>query len=157
MTAMLWRAVERDLASSQRHFSLAVDLFGDLQYGAASRDHDVRTMGFLHAVQSGYTSFETGMERLLSLRDEPLPAGPEWQKALLRRREAPAPGSRPAPVDEPALPRALRGLLAFRHVAAHVYDGFNRQRAGLAVQDAREFLAGIGPAFARFRAIVDPN
>ena len=67
------------------------------------------------------------------------------------------PGSRPALVDEPALQRAHRGLLAFRHVATHVYDDFDRQRATLAVQDARVFLAGIGPAFARFRAIVDPD
>ena len=155
--AMLWRDVERDLASSQRHFALAVDLFDEVRDGMASRDQYVRSMGFLHAMQSGYTSFEAGMKRLLALLDEPLPAGAEWHKALLRRLEEAAPGSRPALVDEPALQRALRGLLAFRHVATHVYDDFDRQRATLAVQDARVFLAGIGPAFARFRATVDPD
>ncbi len=53
--------------------------------------------------------------------------------------------------------RALRGLLAFRHVAAHVYDEFDPDRAVLAVQDARVFLVEIGPAMQRFRAIVDPD
>ena len=60
-------------------------------------------------------------------------------------------------VEEPELKRALRGLLAFRHVAAHVYDEFDGDRAALAVENARVFLAGIGPALARFRAIVDPD
>ena len=155
--AMLWNDVERDLASSQRHFSLAVDLFDEIQDVVPSRDHYVRTMGFLHAMQSGYTSFEAGMKRLLALLDEPLPTGSEWHKALLRRLEEPAPGSRPALVEEPALKRALRGLLAFRHVAAHVYDEFDVDRAALAVQHARVFLVGIGPALARFRATVDPD
>ena len=73
VTAMLWNDVERDLASSQRHFSLAVDLFDELQDVVPSRDQYVRTLGFLHAMQSGYTSFEAGMKRLLALLDEPLP------------------------------------------------------------------------------------
>ena len=89
--AMLWNDVGRDLASSQRHFSLAVDLFDELYDVVPSRDQYVRTMGFLHAMQSGYTSFEAGMKRLLALLDEPLPTGSEWHKALLRRLEEPAP------------------------------------------------------------------
>ncbi len=155
--AMLWNDIERDLASSRRHFTLAIELFEDVQNADPGKDQYVRTMGFLHAMQSGYTSFEAGLKRLLALLDEPLPAGSEWHKALLRRLEEPAPGSRPALIEDPALKRALRGLLAFRHVAAHVYDEFEPDRATLAVQDARVFLAGIDPAMVRFRAIVDPD
>lgn len=155
--AMLWNDVERDLASSRRHFTLAVEVFDELHDMLQSREQYVRTMGFLHAMQSGYTSFEAGIKRLLALLDEPLPTGSDLHKALLRRLEEPAPGSRPALIEEPALKRALRGLLAFRHVAAHVYDEFDRDRAALAVKDARVFLAGIDPALARFRAIVDPD
>ena len=155
--AMLWSDIERDLASSQRHFTLAVEMFDEVHDAVPSREQYVRTMGFLHAMQSGYTSFEAGMKRLLGLLDEPLPMGPEWHKALLRRLEEPALGSRPALVEDPALRRALHGLLAFRHVAAHVYDEFDGDRAALAAQNARVFLAGIGPALASFRAIVDPD
>ena len=155
--AMLWNDIERDLASSQRHFTLAVEMFDEIHDAAPSREQYVRTMGFLHAMQSGYTSFEAGMKRLLALIDEPLPTGSEWHKALLRRLEEPAPGSRPALIEDPALKRALRGLLAFRHVAAHVYDDFDQDRAALAVQNARVFLAGIDPALAGFRRIVDPD
>ena len=107
--AMLWRDVERDLASSQRHFALAVDLFDEVRDGMASRDQYVRSMGFLHAMQSGYTSFEAGMKRLLALLDEPLPAGAEWHKALLRRLEEAAPGAPPARGAEPARPPPRRG------------------------------------------------
>ena len=155
--AMLWNDIERDLTSSRRHFTLAIDTYENLQTAQPGKDHDVRTMGFLHAMQSGYTSFEAGMKRLLALLDEPLPAGSDWHKALLRRLEEPVTGFRPALVEEPALKSALRGLLAFRHVAAHVYDDFDQGRAALAVQDARVFLAGIDPALARFRANVDPD
>ncbi len=48
-------------------FSLAVDVCDELQDVMPNRDQYVRTMGFLHAMQSGYTSFEAGMKRLLAL------------------------------------------------------------------------------------------
>ena len=154
---MSWNDIERDLASPRRHFTLAIDTFDDLRAVQPDRDHDVKTMGFLHAMQSGYTSLEAGRKRLLALLDEPLPVGSNWHKALLCRLEEPAPGSRPALVVEPGLRPALRGLLAFRHIAAHAYDEFDQDRAALAVQNARVFLAAVDPAMARFRTTVDPD
>ena len=113
-------------------------------------------MASLRAVQSGYTSFEASLTRLFALLDEPRPSGPEWQKDLVRRIAEPVPGARPASLDEPKLRRAINGLLGFRPVAAHVYDEVDPDRAAVAVHEAETFPAGIGPALARFRAVVDP-
>ena len=157
MMAMLWGDIDRDIASSRHHFEMGVALFAELREAAPGRDLYVRTMSFLHAMQSGYTSFEAGMKRLLAMLDEPLPKGAEWHKALVDRLSEPAPGSRPALLDEATLGRAVKGLLRFRHVAAHTYDDFDEDRAALAVRDAETFLAGIGPALARFRAVIDPD
>ncbi len=101
--AVLWRDIERDLASSHRHFSLAVDVFDELRGASSDSGQSIATMGFLHAVQSGYTSLEAGMNRLLALLDELLPAGADWPKTLLLRLVEAAPGSRPALVEEPTL------------------------------------------------------
>ena len=157
MMAMLWSDVDRDIASSRRHFEMGIALFADLREAEPGRGSYVGTMSFLHAMQSGYTSFEAGMKRLLALLDEPLPKGADWHKALVSRLSEPSPGSRPALLDEATLRRAVNGLLRFRHVAAHVYDDFDEDRAALAVRYAETFLAGIGSALARFRAVIDPD
>lgn len=157
MMAARWADIERDIASSRRHFGRSVALFSDLREAKPEQDSYAVTMAFLDAMQSGYASFEAAMKRLLNLLDEPLPAGSEWHEDLLLQLATAEPGSRPALIDEPALRRAAQGLLGFRHVAAHVYDDFDEDRAALAVRDAEIFLDGIGPALARFRAAIDPD
>ena len=114
----------------------------------------------MHAMLSGYTSFEAAMKRLLALLGEPLPSGSDWHTALVQRIATADVGSRPAILDDAALVRAvsgLRGFRGFRHVAAHAYDEFDEDRAALAARDAETFLAEIDPALARFRAIIDPD
>ena len=68
--AMLWNDVERDLASSRRHLTLPVGMSYERGGAVPSQDQYVRTTGFLHAMQSRYTSFEAGMKRLLALLDD---------------------------------------------------------------------------------------
>ncbi len=75
---------------------------------------------------------------------------------LLRRFRTATPGSRPALLDE-RLYRAADELRKFRHVAIHVYDDLDLDRAALLVRDAEVFLSEIGPALARFRAAIDPD
>ena len=157
MMAALWEGVARDVASSKRHFGMAVELFRDVEEGVPGKERYRQTMAFLHAMFAGYTSFEAGMKRLLSIVDEPLPKDAEWHKSLLRQVSNPVAGSRPAVVGGRALSKALAGLLGFRHVAAHVYDEFDADRAALAVDNARVYLAEIDGAIARFRAVIDPD
>ena len=157
MMAVLWADIDRDLASSRHHYQSAMNLFDK---GFDPDDEEafyVRSMAFMHAMLAGYTSFEAGMKRLLMMLDEPLPTGSDSQAALVARLSHEHSGSRPAVLDTKTLRRAVDQLRGFRHIAAHVYDGFDVDRAALAIRDARVFLTEINPAIARFRAVIDPD
>lgn len=98
MTALLWDDIQGDLVSAKKHFAQAVAL-----YVTGVGDY-LTSMAFQHAMQSGYTSFEAAMKRLLHLIDEPLPRGMRVRRGhrpahrrlggerLCRRRRTLAPG-----------------------------------------------------------------
>lgn len=150
MMALLWDDIDDDLASAKAHFTQAVAL-----YAAGVGDY-VSSMAFQHAMQSGYTSFETAMKRLLHLVDEPLPVGPDWHAVLVKRLGRSIEGRRPAVIDDALLGR-VEELRRFRHVAMHAYDDFEPRRAALPVEAAAAFLAGIDAAMSMFRRAVDPD
>lgn len=152
MMALLWDDIAADLASARRHFGQAVQIYRTRM--AEAPDYVV-AMAFQHAMQSGYTSFEAAMRRLLNLLDEPLPAGPDDHAALLKRLGRPVEGQRPAVLDALMLAHADE-LRSFRHVAMHAYDNFQPRKAAIPVESAEAFLAGIDATLARFRAAVDP-
>lgn len=156
MMAALWSDVLEDLASAKKHFGQAVEIFSRGKFDSGTQPDYLYQMAFLHAMQSGYTSFEAGLKRIFALLDEPLPVGSDSHAALLRRAGRPLEASRPAILDSALLLTAdeLRG---FRHVAVHTYDHFDADRAAAAVKAAQIFLAHIDPAISRFRAAVDPD
>ncbi len=158
MMAVLWNDVERAISLSRHHFGRAVELF---RRGWDAENEEVSyfaSMAFMHAMLAGYTSFETAVKRLLSMLDEPIPSGPDWHSALLKRIAEPSPASsRPALLDSKNLFRTADRLRGFRHIAAHNYEDFDEERAKMAVKAAEVFLAEIDPALARFRAIIDPD
>lgn len=152
MMALLWDDILSDLASAKRHFAEAVHLH---RAPPTTTPDYVTNMAFQHAMQAGYTSFEAAMKRLLHLLSEPLPAGPEWHAALVKRLARPVPGSRPALLIEPLLGQ-VEDLRRFRHVAMHAYDDFSPRKAAIPVEAADAFGAGMDAALAAFRAAVDP-
>ena len=156
MMAELWGDIEQDLTNCRRHLSTAVDLFGSRRFETDDATRYFDEMAFMHMMQSGYTSLEAAMKRLLGLLGEELPKGSDWHADLLRRLRSPVAGARPEIIDE-TLFRAADGVRRFRHVAMHNYDYFDEARAALAVKDAETVLADIGPALARFRAMIDPD
>lgn len=149
MMALLWDDIQADLTSAKAHFAQAVAL-----YGSGVGDY-VPSMAFQHAMQAGYTAFETAMKRLLHLLDEPLPVGPDWHAILVKRLGRAVEGHRPAVIDADLLGR-IQELRRFRHVAMHAYDDFQPHRAALPVEAAAAFIAGIDTAMTTFRAAVDP-
>ena len=157
MMAELWGDIERDLASSRMHFEMAVEGFGAVEGSPSDKERYFRRAAFMHAMLAGYTSFENAMRRLVGLLGEEMPAGHEWHKGLVDRLATPLAGRRPAVIDDERLLIAIDALRGFRHVAAHAYDRFDDDRAALAASKAEIFLAGIGPALARFRAAIDPD
>ncbi len=157
MMAARWADVEREVASSRRHFGMAVEAFARLRTASGDREPYFRRAALMHAMSAGYTSFENAMKALTGLLDESLPTGPDWHKTLIDRLANPIAGQRPAVIDDEPLLVAIDALRGFRHVAAHAYDRFDEDRAAVAVLKADVFLAGIGPAIARFRAVIDPD
>jgi hypothetical protein len=153
MMALLWDDIGADLASSKRHFGEAAALYRNRM---GEEPDYVVAMAFQHAMQSGYTSFEAAMRRLLNLLGEPLPAGPDSHAALLKRLGRPIEGQRPAVLDAKMLAH-VEELRGFRHVAMHAYDNFNPRKALLPVESAEAFLSGIDATLARFRAAIDPG
>ena len=140
-----------------RQRSVSIEFFEVGFDHSDSKVYYFQTMGFMHSMMAGYTSFETGMKRLLSMLDELIPSTFDSHVALVRRLAANDIPTRPAVLDRADLHRAIDRLRGFRHVAAHVYDFFNEDLARLAVGDAKIFVAEIGPAIDRFRAAIDPD
>lgn len=156
MMAERWRDIADDVAGAIRHFRAAVALF-------RAGEHDVRTsdgyrdvMAFQRAMQSGYTSFELALRRILALLDEAPPQGPDWHAVLLRRLSRASEGDRPALLGR-KLAIAADELLRFRHVAMHSYDHFDERKAALAVEAAEVFLQHVEADIATFRAAIDPD
>ncbi len=111
-------------------------------------------MGFMHAMQSGQTSMEAALLRILDLCGEEAPTGPRWHADLMARASG-AVGARPAIFGAEAS-KAASETRQFRGIAAHAYDNFDRTRAVPAVVSAA-VLASLLPAeIARFRQAVDP-
>lgn len=157
MMAARWADVERDIASSRRHFEMAIGIFAQVRSASSDEGRYVARSAFMHAMLAGYTSFENAMKGLTGLLDEPLPAGADWHKTLIDRLGEPVQGQRPAVFDDEPLLIAIDALRGFRHVAAHAYDRFDEDRAAVAMLKAETFLADIGPALARFRDAIDPD
>ena len=157
MMAELWGDIERDLESSRRHFTMAVEGFAQVQAASNDRERYFRRAAFMHAMLAGYTSFENAMRRLTALLDEPLPTGHDWHRTLIDRLAEPIEGQRPVVLEGERLLIAIDALRGFRHVAAHAYDRFDEERAAVAVHKAEIFVSEIMPVLARFRAAFDPD
>lgn len=86
-----WIEVENDFNAAQRHFLTAQKLYVQ---GPATRDEEqehILSLAFMHAMQAGYTSLESGMVRIMRMVREDIPVGENWQR---RRRKAHEPSNR---------------------------------------------------------------
>jgi len=107
-------------------------------------------MAFLHAMQSGFTSLEAGLERVLAVIGEPRPEGSDWHRVLIDRLSRPT-------ADRPALlgartAAAAQELRRFRHLASKIYDGFDASRAPAAVDAAACLSDALDAEFDAFEA-----
>jgi uncharacterized protein YutE (UPF0331/DUF86 family) len=150
-----WIEVDTDMASATKHFGRAVEIFaaGNLE-GEDLASYKNR-MALLQAMQSGYTSMEAGLERILAILGEEKPVDSRTYHAdLVRRVSRPIPNVRPE-IIPPDLARAIDETRRFRHVARKSYDDFSPARADPSVAAARIVSAALEPAIAAFRAAID--
>jgi hypothetical protein len=167
MSDARWADVEADVDKASGHFRMAARLF---DAGGLSRDvrdtrpdeQDVDTyrnkMAILHAGQSGHTSLEAALVRILDILNEEVPSGEQSHADLIRRagKGLVGPGhDRPAILSAEAADDADE-TCRFRHRAAHDDDNFDPARAIPAIEAARRLASSLKPCLDRFRRIVDP-
>jgi hypothetical protein len=109
-------------------------------------------MSFLHAMQSGHTSAESALRRVLRIAGDEIPIGKNWHEQLIDLCARPVAGRRPA-ILGPDLAASAHETRSFRHWAMHGYDAeFAMTRAEPAVRAAAELAHSLRPALERFRA-----
>lgn len=155
MTDARWRDAFADVAHAGNHFSRAVQRFSDFPVGNPDAEYEA-AMAFMHMMQSGHTSAEAALRRVLGILGEELPTGPESHARLIDRCSEAIEGGRPAIVS-PALKGALNETRQFRHVAMHAYASLDRRKAQFAVEAAEVVVGRLETEIAAFREALDPT
>ena len=154
MSDARWTEVDDDVRSAVHHFSMAVTLHERLVPHEDEVDRYREGMAFMHAMESGHTSFENAMTRILGMLQEEKPSGESWHKDLVDRVSR-ALEDRPAVLD-PETSRAAQETRAFRNLATRGYDTFSNEKCEPAVAAARFLVGALPAAVANFRRLVDP-
>jgi hypothetical protein len=154
MSDARWFDVEDDLKSAVGHFSRSVEIFERGGFAGGELPAYVARMALLQAMQSGYTSLEGALERILEILGEEKPTGANYHADLLRRISREIPGSRPAIIGR-ELADAVDEARRFRHVARKSYDNFHLDGAASAVKSAALIRDRITAAIDSFRRRVE--
>lgn len=154
MSDARWFEVEEDVAAAVRHFGMSVKLFAAGGFDGDGIGAYAARMALMHAMQSGRTSLESALVRVLDLLGEEAPSGRDWQADLIRRVSRGIAG-RPA-ILPPDLARAAGETRRFRHVAMRGYGSFDLELSRPSVLAASVVARGIGAAILAFRAAIDP-
>jgi hypothetical protein len=148
-----WIEIDRDATSAVTHFSRAVHIADDPAFRADDLASYTVQMAFMHAMQSGHTSLENALTRILRLLGEELPSGESWHADLIQR-VALTLTDRPA-ILPPDLAEAADETRQFRNRAVRAYDNFKPDRASPAIQAATTLAAGLIAAVTAFRQMID--
>jgi hypothetical protein len=154
MSDARWFEIDNAIASAVKHFSFAVSIYPRIPGAEAPEDRQLVEMAFMHAMQSGHSSLENGLLKILELFGEAAPTGATRQAALIRR-VASAIGPRPAILEQQTA-RAADTTRRFRNIAAHAYDSFDYTAASDAVASAAFLTGHLTAGIARFRSLIDP-
>ncbi|MCE7027814.1 hypothetical protein [Jiella avicenniae] len=150
-----WLDVADDIRSAAHHFNMAGRLYdaGDLEGNGF--DPYRNRMAFLQAMQSGCTSLEGALERILDILSEEKPSGSSYHADLIRRVAREFPGRRPAIITAD-LAEAIDETRRFRHVARKNYNNFRVLDAGNAVAAGRRLADRLENEIETFRDRIDP-
>ena len=150
-----WIEIERDVASAVTHFARAGQIAADPTFAAGDLAGYTAQMAFMHAMQSGHTSLENALTRILRLLGEALPTGESWHADLIQRVGV-ALTDRPA-ILPPDLAEAADETRQFRNRAVRSYDNFRPDRAKPAIEAAALLAAGLSSAISAFREVIDAD
>jgi hypothetical protein len=154
MSDARWFEIDTAIEAAIRHFTWAQSFYAKIPATNAVEDRHLVEMAFMHAMQSGHTSLETALLRILDLCDEAPPAGATWHADLIRRAANPVAG-RPA-ILSGNVKQAADLTRRFRNLAVHAYDTFDYTQATEAVENASVLVSLLPSEIARFRQAIDP-
>jgi hypothetical protein len=150
-----WFDVDADIRAAVEDFRRSVELDRQGGFDSPGLDGYKAEMALMHSLQSGHTSLEGALPRILKMMGEELPVGETWHADLIRRAAAPMPGSRPAILSQ-ALAQAADETRPFRHIATHNYDNFRYEAAGPTIRAAALLAERLIEEVAAFKADIDP-
>lgn len=115
-------------------------------------------MALMHSMQSGHTSAEAGLLRILRLLGEEAPQGEDWHYKLIERLSHAVAGdhARPALLSD-SLTTDLHETRAFRHRVSHGYGDFNAARASPSIEAAGRLTTTLPEAIDVFKRLVDSD
>lgn len=151
-----WLEVDSDIASAVTHFERSAALFRKGGFDQAGLAGYQASMALMHALQSGHTSLEGGLLRILEMLHEERPVGEDWHMALIRRVSTVLPDRRPAIISA-VLAAAADETRRFRHRAVHNYDSFRVAEIGQTIQAAETLAAKLKSEVRVFRDAIDPQ
>jgi hypothetical protein len=154
MSDARWFEIDAAIGAAIRHFTWARSFYAKIPDTNASEDRYLVEMAFMHAMQSGHTSLETALLRILNLCEEAPPTGATWHADLIRRAANPVAG-RPA-ILTGTVERAADLTRRFRNIAVHAYDTFDYTQATEAVENAAVLISLLPSEIVRFRQAIDP-
>ncbi len=155
MSDARWIEIESDFRAACTHFTGAAELFDAGGFDETGLGGYRTSMAFLHAMQSGHTSLEAGLVRILNLLGEESPQGEFWHRDLLRRVCTAVEGR--GAILPPDLCDHADETRRFRNVATRNYDNFAISRAEIAVDSARVLAARLQDCLSEFKIGIDPS
>lgn len=154
MSDARWIETFDDINAALVHMKYAIDIHGEGEINNTDFAGYKASMAFMHAMQSGHTSLESALVRILTIIGEPKPVGDSWHRDLVKRVSRDIP-DRQAILD-PVLAANIDITRAFRNVATRNYDNFHIDGTQSTVTAARYILEHLQPAIVKFKNTIDP-
>jgi hypothetical protein len=149
-----WFDIDADVRAAVDHFRRSVELHEQGGFDAPDLAGYKAQMALMHSLQSGHTSLEGALVRILEMLGEERPTGDNWHADLIRRAAAPISG-RPAILSE-SVAKAADETRRFRHIATHNYDNFRVESATPTIEAARQLVAAFAAEILAFKNVMDP-
>lgn len=150
-----WIDVDNAAREAVGHFASAVAIYGEGGFSAPGLAGYKAAMAFMHAMQSGHTSMESALCRILDILGEERPTGTAWHDDLIRRVRSERAGSRPPILAQGAADHADE-TRRFRHLAMRTYGSFKASEARKTVVAAKALSRDLLAEIERFRNAIDP-
>ena len=155
MTSAKWVLVEDDFRDAAHHFQMA-EIIHNGEAGDNPIADYIQANAFMHAVQSGHTSLETGLKRILKIIEEPVPHDVgNWHEALVDQAFADVDGR--GTILPPEIFADVDETRRARNLAFRGYGRFVKGRAETTAEAAGRLAKTLPDALERFIRRIDPQ